>query len=1449
MSGDGSTLSKPLDPSHPFYVHHSDQPGCTLVSTKLNGTNYQLWSKAIIHALTGKNKIGFIDGTIQPPSSEKKPEEYAQWNQCNSMILSWLTNSVEADLAAGIIHAKTAQQVWSDLRDQFSQKNAPAVYQIRKSIATIFQGTMSVAAYYVKLKSLWDELDSYLDPYTCNKAKEHSEEKEEERMMQFLMGLNESFKGVRSNILMMTPLPNVRQAYSLVIQEETQSRMASESTDNFSIAAAVDNKSSSKNGKSCDHCHRSGHTIDECRSLKYHCTFCGRDGHTEDRCRQKNGTGSSNSRQKGSRNNGRNNKPAVNMAEGFGDANSDPSNILQNFSAETIQQFAQALSAFNQNRQTGNNDVFANAAGSTSAFDVHANSIYLNSWVLDSGATDHITSNLSILTHVHSPHSHTVNLPNGTSTPITHMGTFQFNSKFSLHDVLYVPTFRMNLMSVSKLTRDLNCSVIFLVDSCILQDLDSKKTIGLGRRHGGLYYLQPENLSSVSCQISSTELWHNRLGHPSSSRFKLLQPLLSIKNNVAHFDHCLVCPLAKQTRLSFPNSSIKSKTAFDLIHCDVWGPHRTPTYSGSRFFLTVVDDYTRCTWVFLMAHKSEATHILTKFIHFVSNQFQASIKAIRMDNGTEFQPLSPFLSARGIEIQKSCVYTPQQNGVVERKHRHILNVARSLFFQSQVPLYLWGECVLTAVYLINRTPSPLLSNLTPYERLYNRSPSYAHIRVFGCKCFATINQPKHKFEPRATPCVFVGYPSGHKGYKLFNPVTKQIFISRDVHFVEDIFPFQQNSSPSQPSPVSTVPLPIELPALPSPITDPTTTHSSFPSPSTPLPSPTENITSSPSPIPFPSDISSSSNSPSSPPESTPVAPSPVVHRRSERDRHPPVWHNLYHMSPQAGSSSSSASKGTRYPLSLYSSLARINPPYRIFLASLDAQEEPKTYDQAALNPKWQQAMASELAALERNNTWSLVPLPAGHRPIGCRWVFKIKYHSDGRIERYKARLVAKGYTQIEGLDYGETFSPTAKLTTLRCLLTVAASRGWYAHQLDVQNAFLHGDLHEVVYMVPPPGLRRQGENLVCRLNKSLYGLKQASRNWFATFAAAIRQTGFVQSKADYSLFTKVSGSSITVALIYVDDILLTGNDLHAITSLKESLLKKFLIKDLGDLKYFLGIEFARSQKGIFMSQRKYALDIVHDAGLTGSKPELFPMEQNLRLTSESGEKLHDPSKFRRLVGRLIYLTVTRPDIVYSVRTLSQFMQVPTTHHWNAALRLLRYIKGTPGQGLLLPADNQLKLTAFCDSDWAGCRETRRSISGFCVFLGTSLVSWKSKKQTNVSRSSAEAEYRAMANTCLELTWLRYIMRDLRVPLSNPSVLYCDNQAALHIAANPVFHERTKHIEIDCHIVREKVQAGQVKPRYVPTRLQVADVFTKALGKDQFQSMRSKLGVCDIHSPT
>ena len=515
----------------------------------------------------------------------------------------------------------------------------------------------------------------------------------------------------------------------------------------------------------------------------------------------------------------------------------------------------------------------------------------------------------------------------------------------------------------------------------------------------------------------------------------------------------------------------------------------------------------------------------------------------------------------------------------------------------------------------------------------------------------------------------------------------------------------------------------------------------------------------------------------------------------------------------------------------------------------------------------------EMRALEKNGTWAVVERPRGKKLVSCKWVFTPKYVADGTLDKLKARLVARGFTQTYGLDYQETFAPVAKLNTIRVLLSVAANLDWPLHQLDIKNAFLNGKLKKEVYMTLPPGFEKGKSNKVCKLKKSLYGLKQSPRAWFDRFSKVLKSEGYKQGLSDHTMFVKTEGGRRCILIVYVDDIIITGDHVDEMSRIKFALGKEFEVKDLGDLKYFLGMEVARSKRGIYVSQRKYILDLLEETGMLGCNPEptpIIPPKKRKKKPSKEGEseddseteeddieteeeakeqEAVDKERYQRLVGKLIYLSHTRPDIAFAVSVASQYMSDPRKVHMDAAYRILRYLKGTPGRGLFFRKQELRTIEVYTDASWGGAHPDRRSTSGYCSYVWGNLVTWKSQKQRVVSKSSAEAELRALAQGIMEELWLKRVLCEIHVKVELPLKLYCDNKAAISMALNPVQHERSKHVEIDRHFIREKVEEGTICLTFLPTHLQAADVLTKALLKPAFEGCISKLDMIDIYNPT
>ncbi|XP_033134130.1 uncharacterized protein LOC103837662 isoform X1 [Brassica rapa] len=491
-------------------------------------------------------------------------------------------------------------------------------------------------------------------------------------------------------------------------------------------------------------------------------------------------------------------------------------------------------------------------------------------------------------------------------------------------------------------------------------------------------------------------------------------------------------------------------------------------------------------------------------------------------------------------------------------------------------------------------------------------------------------------------------------------------------------------------------------------------------------------------------------------------------------------------------------------------------------------------------------MSREFNSTNENHTWDLVEATRKMNIVGCRWVFTIKYNPDGSIDRYKARIVAKGFHQQPGIDFNDTFSPVIKSTTIRLVLGLAVSSDWPIRQIDVNTAFLQGHLDEEVFMCQPPGFTDSDRpSHVCRLRKAIYGLKQAPRAWYSELKSFLLSVGFQNSLADTSLFILRHEGKFVYLLVYVDDILVTGTSTDLVQQVIDALAAKFSIKDMGHLSYFLGIEATRTPQGLHLMQRKYVTDLLHKTNMLHAKPVATPLPSSPKLTLNSGSPLSDPAEYRSVVGSLQYLALTRPDVSYAVNRLSQFMHRPTVDHWNAVKRVLRYLSGTLTHGILLRKQSAPLLHAYSDADWAGDSDDYVSTNGYIVYLGSQPLSWTSKKQKGVARSSTEAEYRAVANTAAEVRWVCSLLTELGVNLSSAPTVYCDNIGATYLCANPVFHSRMKHIAIDYHFVRSQIQSHALRVTHVSTHDQLADGFTKPLQRNQFQNLRAKIGVTKV----
>ncbi|PNY15444.1 retrotransposon-related protein [Trifolium pratense] len=748
----------------------------------------------------------------------------------------------------------------------------------------------------------------------------------------------------------------------------------------------------------------------------------------------------------------------------------------------------------------------------------------------------------------------------------------------------------------------------------------------------------------MTAKQESTVLWHGRYGH---LHFKGLNTL-SKKQMVRGLpdleeveDNCVDCLAGKQSRDSIPKqANWRASAKLELVHSDICGPITPQSNGGSRYFMTFTDDFSRKTWIYVLKEKSLAFECFKFFKALVEKKAKCAIQCLRTDRGGEYtsNAFSDFCSKEGIKRQLTAAYTPQQNEVSERKNRTLLNIVRSMIHARNVPKRFWPEAVKWATYVMNRSPTLSVKDMTPEEAWSGKKPFVHHFKTFGCVAHVHIHDSqRRKLDDKSKKCVLLGVSEEFKAYKLFDPVEKRIIITNGSN--------DENPADAEEQ-----------------ITATNNTNAN------------ENM------------VINETSSDSEDERNSPLG---------TRIRKPSVRLNDY-VTGQAAEEDDEELHN---------------------LAVINTNNDPISYNEAVKHAVWRQAMDIEMESIKNNDTWELTTLPAGCNSIGVKWIYKTKYNEKGEIDKYKARLVAKGYTQKHGIDYHEVFAPVARWDNIRSILAFAANNGWKIYQLDVKSAFLYGELTENIY--------------------------QAPRAWYSKIESYFNAEKFEKCPYEHTLFVKYGmKNEILVVSLYVDDLIYTGNNQRLMDEFKSSMKKKFAMTDLGKMRFFLGVEVDQSSNGIFITQQKYATEVLARFGMEHCNQVSSPIVPGCKLVRDETEQGTDATVYKQMIGCLMYLLATRPDLAYSVCLVARFMERPTEMHVTAVKRIMRYLKGTLGFGIMYKFNSKsgMCLKGWCDSDYAGDLDDRKSTTGFVFMLGGGAVSWSSKKQPIVTLSTTEAEY-------------------------------------------------------------------------------------------------------------
>lgn len=996
-------------------------------------------------------------------------------------------------------------------------------------------------------------------------------------------------------------------------------------------------------------------------------------------------------------------------------------------------------------------------------------------------------------------------------------------SLVQLQNVLHVPDLKVNLFSViSALDRNLK----MVSDNNMCKFVKNNNIVAIAKREDRMFKMcfdktqgKPEekldlaltgvtsNSSGNYCQ-NNCDLYefHKKFAHQHFTHVKsvLSQNNINVSCMKNHF--CVACLEGKQCRKSHSASTTKTKSIGELIHADLCGPLEEVSLGGSKYFLLLKDDFSHYRTVFFLREKNQVFSKLKIFLAKIKNQ-GIIVKTIRTDNGSEFvnKDVKNLFNEYGIVHQTTVAYTPAQNGKVEREMRTVMEAARTMLKEKHFPKCLWAEAVNMAVFVLNRTGTSSVLKRTPFTLWHKKSFNVKLLKAaFGTEVWTHVpKQKRTKLDSKSQKGFFVGYSETTKGYRIFYPDKNNCSVECDVFFAPESTSVVSDETANQKGAKESLQSFETLSDY----------DDSFPE---------ENGGSQIEDFQENETLDGNTDN-----ENMKEA-----HNESSLEIPTTTTTEILNTRP---------ARQTRIP-------RRLTEDYYCYLAF--GEDEPATLEEALSSPqvtRWCEAMQIEKTALTENNTWMFVDKPKKDvLVVNTKWVFKIKQDENGKNSLFKARLVARGFVQ-QGLDYKEIYSPVVKMATVKTLTALSNKQKWPFFHLDVCSAFLNGVIKDEIYITLPNNFDVP-KNKYCKLQKALYGLKNAPKCWYERLNDFLLNEKFTKSISDQCLYYFISNVSRVYLLVFVDDILYTGYG-STLTLINDKLKNKFKMKDLGLAKFYLGISIGQDlQNGITtLDQTQYLNKVLKKFNMSECHAVTTPMDPNYNLSlllRDKSESEEIETRCRQLIGCIMYAMLgTRPDLCSSITFLSRFQTCASSDLWVCLKRLLRYIKGTVDLKLTYKSDKTDNiLTGYADADWGSNAIDRKSTSGYCFQVYGNLVLWISKKQPTVSLSSCEAEYIALSSCISEACWLQNLILELKIHDVFSVIIYEDNQSTIKSCNSHEQLKRMKHLDIKYHFVKEKISKGYVVIEYVNTRDQLADILTKPLPRISFEKFRCLMGL-------